>query len=577
MRSDLETRLNEARTLHRQGRADLAVPVYEAILEEQPDHPEALHLSGVARLQSGDAAGAEAILVRAVDLAPENPKAVNNLGAALSRQGRQEEAAAQFEKAIALDDRFTEAHFNLGQALQARSLWSSAIASYQRAIELEPRHAGAHNNLGTVLLINGHFARAAEIYRAATRLQPDMPQPLGNLVSALELMNKIDEATAVGERLAELAPDMPAVRVLRARVARREGRFEDARDELLSVLPEADKPGVRYPALHELALVLDRLGDYSGAFAAARDSNELQQTLPDAMRWNMTEIPAQIAKYREWFTAERMASAPPAPPAPSGGIGAPVFFVGFPRSGTTLMEQILASHPALVTTGENSPLSPLFTETKEAIGRQAQWPEDLPALTSDETAVLRELFLEKACAVTGSDLSTQRLVDKMPMNIIHLGFIDWMFPESKIVVAIRDPRDVCLSCYMQQFAHNVGMVQFLDLERTGRLYAEVMGLWLHYRNVLGIPWIEYRYEDLTGDFNGTVRRVLDFIGAGWDDSVQQYAVRARQRNITTPSYDSVTQGITRRAVGRWRNYERELAPILPVLEPFVKEFGYEPS
>lgn len=570
---DIETRLNKARDLHRQGRADLAVPVYEAILEEQPDHPEALHLSGVALLQSGDAAGAEALLVRAADLAP-NPKAANNLGIALLELGRNEEAIAQFERAIALDEGFADAHYNNGQVLQAGSQLSAAAACYQRAIEIDPRHANAHNNLGTVLILGGFFARAAEIYRITTRLQPNSSEPLANLVSALEMMNSVDEATAAAERLAKLAPDMPAVRVLYARVARREGRFADARDELVSVLSETDKLGVRYPALHELALVLDKLGDYAGAFAAAKESNELQQTLPKAKRFDINYLPPLIAKNQHWFTAERMASAPAAAPTDAEST---VFFVGFPRSGTTLMEQILAAHPALVTTGEKSPLMPLFKETKAAIGRETQWPEDLPALSPNETAALRKLFMERARAVTRSDLSTRRLIDKMPLNIIHLGLINWIFPDSKTVVAIRDPRDACLSCYMQQFTHNAGMINFLDLERTGQFYAEVMGLWLHYRETLNIPWIEYRYEDLTDDFNGTVHRVLDFIGVGWDDSVQQYADHARQRNINTPSYDSVTQAINKKAVGRWRNYERELAPILPILEPFVKKFGYDPS
>lgn len=571
---DIETRLNKARDLHRQGRADLAVPVYEAILEEQPDHPEALHLSGVALLQSSDATGAEVLLARAVDLAPENPKAANNLGIALSEQGRNEEATAQFERAIALDEDFADAHFNLGQVLQAGSQWSSAMARYRRAIEIDPRHLGAHNNFGTVLLLNGNFTRAAEIYRIATRLQPNSPEPLANLVSALELTNSVDEATAAAERLAKLAPDMPAVRVLYARIARREGRFADARDELVSVLSETDKLGVRYPALHELALVLDKLGDYSGAFAAARESNELQQTLPEANNWDFDDLPRLIAENNQWFTAERMASAPSVRRA---GAENPVFFVGFPRSGTTLMEQILAAHPALVTTGEKSPIAQLFTDTKAAIGREARWPEDLPTLTPDETGALRRLFMERARAVTGADLSTRRLVDKMPLNIIHLAFINWIFPDSKTVVAIRDPRDACLSCYMQQFKHNAGMIHFLDLERTGRLYAEVMGLWLHYREILTAPWLEYRYEDLTDNFDGTARRVLDFIGVGWDDAVAQYADHARKRSITTPSYDSVTQAINKKAVGRWRNYEKELAPILPILEPFVKEFGYDPS
>jgi hypothetical protein len=249
----------------------------------------------------------------------------------------------------------------------------------------------------------------------------------------------------------------------------------------------------------------------------------------------------------------------------------PIFFVGFPRSGTTLMEQILKQHPQLVTTDEISPLSAVVSEFRKTT---SGYPGELAKCGAEDWQQLRHYFHQVYSDRLG-DLNGRRLVDKLPLNLIHLGLANLLFPKAKVIVALRDPRDVCLSCYMQKFQINDAMINFLDLNATARSYNAVMELWLHYRQVLQIPWLEYRYESLISDFDGTVGGVLDFIGVDWDDGIYQYRDSARENLITTPSYRDVTAPIHDRAVARWQGYETELSPILPVLAPFVDKFGYE--
>jgi hypothetical protein len=153
----------------------------------------------------------------------------------------------------------------------------------------------------------------------------------------------------------------------------------------------------------------------------------------------------------------------------------------------------------------------------------------------------------------------------------------WIFPEGRVIAAIRDPRDACISCYMQRFALNPAMVNFLSLDSTVRFYAQVMGFWLEIRDRLAVPWIEYRYEDLVADFHGTTNRVLDFIGLARDESITRYAEVAKTREIRTPSHRTVTRELSDRAVGRWRNYTVQLAPYQEALAPFVQAFGYQPT
>lgn len=241
------------------------------------------------------------------------------------------------------------------------------------------------------------------------------------------------------------------------------------------------------------------------------------------------------------------------------------------------MEQILGSHSQAVTTNEDTPLAHMIAAAPETIGRTLESSGSAAELTDTEISALRERFFVAARKVTGDDLKDRRLVDKMPMNIVNLGLIGHIFPDAKIIVALRDPRDACLRCYFQNFVLNDTMLSFMELKNTGQTYAAVMELYRRYRKTLDIPIIEYRYEDLIADFDGTVAKLLEFIGLPWEDSVTDYARTARRGRVTTPSYAAVLEPIGDTSVARWRNYQSELAPILPVLAPFVKEFGYAPD
>ena len=570
---DTETELARAVALHRQGDVGAATPVYRAILERQPDHPEALHLLGVASLQEGDAARAAELIGRAVAIEPDKTRMHNNLGAARLALGEFQQAADCFRRSEQLDGEFAEAPYNFGNACRSLKNYEESEAAYRRAIALAPDHAQAHNNLGALLMGLGRFGEALPEYRAAYRYDPDSADILGNLVLLLEHTNELEEAESLSKKLLEAAPDKPTAMYTKARLERRDGNLDAAREIVDAVL--ADKPGplLQVTVLFELARILDAQGKYRQAFEACERAKSIRLGLPDAQTWDITRYRRRVSDIRAAVTAELIASAPIAAQGPAD----PIFFVGFPRSGTTLMEQILGSHSALVTTGEQTPMAGMTRKAEKVLGRRVDAPLGVAGLSDEEILVMRELFFDIAREVTGDDLSQRRLVDKMPMNIVVLGAVNRIFPDARIIVALRDPRDACLSSYMQFFQNNNAMLSFMTLKTTGEAYAAVMDLWLHYRNILTVPWHEYRYEDLVDDFDGTVRKILEFLDVEWEDSVTRFAETARTRNISTPSYAMVTEGITGKAVGRWRNYQKQLAPILPIIEPFVKEFGYEPS
>jgi Sulfotransferase family len=251
----------------------------------------------------------------------------------------------------------------------------------------------------------------------------------------------------------------------------------------------------------------------------------------------------------------------------------PAFLVGFPRSGTTMTEQILATHPAIVTTDEAPLISQVGAVAADIAGCHPA--EYLDSFTTDDVARLRLAYWNAAEKAFGNEIREHVFLDKLPLNIVSLWLINLVFPQSKIIVALRDPRDVCISNLLQHFGMNSSMIHMLRLETTVKFYCAVMDLYLHMRDLVSLDMIETRYEDTVQDLEGQARRMLAHLGLDWDESVLRFYERKRERLISTPSYAAVTESVHTRSVGRWKNYARHFEPYLADLDRFVKAFGYD--
>lgn len=187
---------------------------------------------------------------------------------------------------------------------------------------------------------------------------------------------------------------------------------------------------------------------------------------------------------------------------------------------------------------------------------------------------LRSLYREKVEADQQTPIGSRMVIDKLPLNIMHIGLINLVFPDAKIIVALRDPRDSCLSCFMQDFELNSAMIHFLTLDRAVQFYTQVMGAWLHFRDIITLSHITVRYEDTVQNLEFEAKRLFDHLGLDWQSKVLEFYQRAKKRVISTPSYVSVTEPVHTRAMGRWKNYQEQFAALQPVLAPFVEVFGY---
>ncbi len=564
----------EARELHRKGRIRDAEARYRKLLKKAPGHPEIAFYLGLALLQTGKAREAVRHFETVARSVPNDPIVHDHYGQALLATGAHDKAIERHRKARALASNRPEIAFNLGVALERSGRLAEAEAEYRAAIGLAPDFFPAIANLGSVALAGGQFREAEALLRKACQLNPEAQEPLANLAYVLFRVGRDGDADAALEALIAIAPAHPVRVLLEGRKRRRDGDGAAAA-ELFRRATAADLPP-RFvaEAWFELGQLLDAEKEFGQALESFEAMNGIFLSLARTAGIDSQAVPHRIDTYRNWWVqpAETLRSAPPGDGAPSLP---PVFFVGFPRSGTTLMEQIMGAHPTVATTNEESPLDATLEHAEHLTGTAL--PQCLEMLTEQQRRELQARFFDIAREVTASDLEGRLLVDKLPLNIFKIGTVPWIFPDARVVTAIRDPRDACLSCYTQRFALNEGMVHFLTLESTVRFYAKVMGFWLEHRDTLAVPWIEYRYEDLVVEFQTTATRVLEFMGLSWDENVRRYSEAAQKREIRTPSYEAVTREIDSRAVSRWRNYADQLAPYLDTLEPFVEAFGYETS
>lgn len=397
--------------------------------------------------------------------------------------------------------------------------------------------------------------------------------------AALHLrVGRPEEAAAALAEAESLAAGLPEVRSAKALLCRRSDPA--LARELLEPLSWPD-PGIPAPftaaSAHSLAAACDSLGLADEAMVALARGKAIEAAHPLAARFRQ-----QRPEWRRWhaeavdFTredAERWA----AEPAPAD-LPAHAFLLGHPRSGTTLLEQMLDAHPSVCSVEE----SELYSVTIDAVlmrqhereGGEMPFSTWVRSLTAEALHGLRANYFAKMSREAQRSFEGLQVIDKNPVLTASVGRMSRTLPGSKLVLMIRDPRDVCLSSYFQSTHRTPWSVNWLTLEETVEQYAFVMDLWLQVRSKLVQPWIEVRYEDVVDDPVGEGTRVTRFLGLSWHETQVDPAAHARSKIVRSPTHHDVTQPVYRRSLGRWRAYEKYLAPFEAKLEPFVRAFGY---
>jgi len=564
--------LNSLCQLYRQrGEYAQIIACCQSLLEKLPEHIEAHYFLGAAHQLLGDEATALQQYRRVVALDPGHAAAHLNSGILLQRQQQYEEAIRHFDRVIELKPERAQGYIQLGIAAQYLGRMQTAAQALQHAVELEPEHADAHFNLGALKQKQGDFTAATACYRRALNLNPDHANACYQLADIYEMTNRLPEAEHYLQQALQLVPDHLLSRRLAATLLRRQGKIKEAITQLEEIPIPADDQLLAQSIHFELGRLYDRAEDSPRAFAHFQLGNRLLSRCPAAAHADKHAYLQMVRDLRQSFTPQWLDTWPARAIPTDRAATEPIFLIGFPRSGTTLLDQILDSHPALQVIEEQA----LIENIRRGLARTAAgYPAALATLDARQIRKLRQQYLDHAAHYLEAGADT-RFIDKLPLNTADVGLIARLFTEARIILALRHPCDVCLSCFMQAFAPNNAMANFYTLEDTARLYAEVMGLWRQYESLLPLNYQRVKYEDIVADFAGETRRLLDFLDLPWDVHVLEYNQHARARkHINTPSYNQVTEKIYTRARYRWQRYEEQLQPVMSTLAPFIDYFDY---
>ena len=509
---------------------------------------EAQHLSGLFAngLISEAELHARKLLEQHSDWAP----GWNIVGVCCAMLKRYDEAITAFRRVISLCPGDPNVYNNLGPVLQEQGLLNEAINSFQKALELKPDFAMAHMNLGIALRKQEQPLDAEKHFQRAIELSPDYADAHANLGSLCQDLGKMEKSRALLERAIQLNP--AHVEALRDYTACRKFSSDDRPlvERLERLLAKAGTDQDRYSLHFALGKVLNDLGQYDDAFLHYHEGNRLE-------RMNYTYDRRSISTY-----VDRLMQAFPAGSEQNKTLAGspselPVFIVGMPRSGTTLIEQILASHPLAYGAGE---LEFFYQRFNGLAGAQPHsYPECLESMTAAGLQTIADEYLAHLRSFSSSAV---RITDKMPWNFLHLGLISLMFPKARVIHCRRDPLDTCVSIYFQRFT---GRHPYCcNLGELGHYYREYERLMEHWRSVLPSGMmLDVQYEDLVEKPEEISRKLLAFCGLAWDDRCLHF--HETQRAVSTPSSWQVRQPIYKTSKERWKRYEKHLVPLLEAL------------
>jgi tetratricopeptide (TPR) repeat protein len=516
-----------------------AAVLAQAALADGLEHSLLLNVLALDLELQGRIAEAEQLLQRAVAIAPRDLSSRNALGLCLLRLERPGDALAQFDALLALNAALPFVHASRGNALAALGAISEAQVSYQRALELDANQAIALAGLARIAVSRGAHGEARQWAEKSLAALPGFPDAVMSLAAA-----------ELGERQANRAE----VR-LRALLT----------DPRLAPLERAYATGL-------LGDVLDAKSLPAEAFAAYSSCNrELQRVYADTFSVGPSALEYANLLTSYFEQAKPTVAGDLGSSAPGRSEAGHIFLLGFPRSGTTLLEVVLEGHPDVVSLEE----SELLIDAVREFMRQ---PADLDRLMQAGDASLQPLRAAywRRARDAGADAAGKVFVDKHPLNTLKLPLIARLFPSAKILFACRDPRDVVLSCFRHRFKMTAPIYELLTLEGAARYYGAVMRLAVRLTGALNMNMFLVRHEDVVTEFAREMKRVCAYLGLEWVPAMGDFALRAQNRTVLTPSTAQLVRGLNTEGLGQWRRYAKEISAVLPVLDPWVKRFYYDP-
>jgi len=603
-------------TAFQSGRLRDAERLARDYLAVQPANEDGLLLLSMCLMQGGRHVEAASVCRELTRLAPQSAVYWSNLGTALREAGELRDAEEAYRRALALDPTFFGTLINLGYLLLDRAKYSEAKEVLEAAVALDPASPEARIyaaqacialdrrelaaeliapwrswtrmseeltvDLGSLMIAAGTADEGARIFENLLRKNPNNLRATANLVNLYERTNRIDEAQALLKKLpppesidgGKLQFDVIGAHATFALREKNPAHARGLLEKLIAALHTSpgsrDTPWRAVDLYFSVAKTHDKEGNVDAAMACLAEAHVRRLTLARQVVPHLFEpgvSPLHMATRRlnaDSHAAWKDYSAPSV-------LESPIFIVGFPRSGTTMLEQMLDAHPDLQSMDERGFLSSLVNHMSRF---DCVYPDDLDKLSAEQCDKLRHMYWTAASKVATRQQG-QRLVDKNPLNMLRVALIKRLFPNSPIIMTLRHPCDVLLSNHMQYFTSNSFAVLRSSLERLAQGYVNAMESWIYHAHLLKPNVLHSRYEDLLDDFPGNIRRIGDFLGLEDVVPMARFDQHARSKGfISTASYAQVVEPLNKKAMGRWRPYRKYFEPVLPILQPIMRHWGY---
>ena len=539
---------------HGAGRFKEAEAIYQSILEEQPQHPDALYLMGLVAHQMGKNEIAVNLIENAIKINPNMPDFYNACGAAYRALRKYDFAIARFEQALAIRPEFTEAHNNLGNLLHELGRHEDAITHFERALTIKPDCAEALNNLRSNLVVLGRYEEAIASFERALAIKPDFADALNNLGSNLVILGRHEEAIAHFEQALTIKPDYAEAHMNLSVIKPKQGQISII-EEFLTSPTVSEKDSMHYH--YALGSIYNATKSYTKAFAHYLKNNTLKRKTITYDSQNHSDYVDRLIKaYSISYFHDKTA----------GGSDSelPVFIVGMPRSGTTLVEQIVASHPQVYGAGEKA----FIERIEEAIARQFEvsspYPECMSLCNKSIATVSSEKYVKEIGKYSPDAI---RITDKMPDNFLRIGLIKTIFPHARIIHCQRNPLDTCTSIFVTNFADVHGNEYSFDLTELGRYYLDYKRLMTHWHSLFSSEIFEVQYEELVMNQEKVSRQLIEYLKLDWDEKCLDF--HHNKRGVRTASSLQVRKPMYKNSINRWKRYEQHLGPLLEILKDHI--------
>jgi tetratricopeptide (TPR) repeat protein len=555
--------------LYNKGQLSAAVEKAQLLVSDFPSSFLLWNIFGAANKGLGRLAEAEVGFRKAAELNPNYADAHYNMGIALQAQGKLDEAIAAYNKALSIKPDYADAYNNMGVTLQAQGKLDEAIAAYNKALSIKPDYAAAYNNMGVILKAQGKLDEAIAAYNKALSIKPDYADAWSNGADALEKWNKLKELDLWLARAFQIFKPVPSdLSFMKSKLLWRNKDTQEAIKLISNIDFETITPIRKQDYLNLKAKCFEASKNYDLAYDCFKNMNALAIKSNDYLGLDPESYFQNIRKQLTGLKSNSLKN--PANLISEQTDLVPVFLVGFPRSGTTLLDTILRSHSSIDVVEEQ----PMVGSAKAFIQKSgySEIGQDLPqeVLVGARKAYITEL--DKHIQTLDSK---SIFIDKLPLNILQIPLIRQLYPQAKFILALRHPLDTILSCWMQNFKLNSAMAIMVDLDRIVEFYCVAMQTFKICRAKYNLSVHEIRYEDLLEDLSGETSALLKFLDLDWEVQMENYQETALKRGrIATPSYSQVVQPIYKEAKYRWLHYEKHLRQYVAEVEPWIDEYGY---